>query len=357
MKIEFEINETINIGIYQAFHIDLRKSLFFDIETTGFSASHTTLYLIGVCYYDSKSQSFRGIQWFNEDGTQESKILSDFLEFATNYDILIHYNGDGFDLPYLKSKAEQFHLTFTLEQLQSFDIYKQCRLTKSLLCLDHIKLKCIEEYLNLNREDTKNGGELIKFYQTYIAKPNALIKQLLLLHNRDDIKGLLQITPILSYNLLLQNEYIITHLALKDSTAYITLSLNYPLPKRISKGKKEILLTAYQDTATLRIPIYQEELKFFYPNYKDYYYLPLEDTAIHKSVAFYVDKEYRTQAKAATCYSRKTGLFLPQFDTIVSPYFKREYNDKISYFELTEENCNNPDILKEYVSNILSVLL
>ena len=357
MKIEFDISETIDIGIYQAFHIDIRKAVFFDIETTGFSASHTKLYMIGLCYYDSKKNGFKGIQWFNEDGSNEQTILCEFLEFTSSYEILIHYNGDGFDLPYLKAKADQYHMAFSLAQMQSFDIYKQCRLTKPLLCLDHIKLKCIEDFLNLQREDQKNGGELIQIYQNYIAKPDTVAKELLLLHNRDDIRGLLLITPILSYNLLLQQEYSVTHLTLKDNTACITLSLNYSLPKRISKGKKDILFTAYQDAATLRIPIYQEELKFFYPNYKDYYYLPLEDTAIHKSVAFYVDKEYRTQAKAATCYSKKTGLFLPQFDTVVSPYFKKEYNDKTSYFELTDETCNNPELLKNYTASILSALL
>ena len=46
----------------------------------------------------------------------------------------------------------------------------------------------------------------------------------------------------------------------------------------------------------MRVPLYEEEMKYFYSNYKNYYYLPDEDTAIHKSVASYVDKKYRVQA-------------------------------------------------------------
>ena len=92
-------------------------------------------------------------------------------------------------------------------------------------------------------------------------------------------------------------------------------------------------------------------------NYKDYYYLPEEDTAIHKSVAFYVDKNYRTKAKAATCYSKKTGCFLPQHQVVVSPYFKLEYHDKITYFELTDEFIDNETDVKAYVMHVLSLLL
>lgn len=97
-------------------------------------------------------------------------------------------------------------------------------------------------------------------------------------------------------------------------------------------------------------------MKFFYKNYKDYYYLPKEDISIHKSVAFYVDKDYRTKAKAATCYSKKTGKFLPQFNEQIEPYFKIDYYDKTNYFELTDEVKNNPLILQNYTIHILEYL-
>ena len=45
----------------------------------------------------------------------------------------------------------------------------------------------------------------------------------------------------------------------------------------------------------LLVIIYQGELKHFYPNYREYYYLPHEDRAIHKSVALYVDRNFRTK--------------------------------------------------------------
>lgn len=65
----------------------------------------------------------------------------------------------------------------------------------------------------------------------------------------------------------------------------------------------------------------------------------------------------RTKAKAATCYSKKTGCFLPQHQVVVSPYFKLEYHDKITYFELTDEFIDNETDVKAYVMHVLSLLL
>lgn len=56
---------------------------------------------------------------------------------------------------------------------------------------------------------------------------------------------------------------------------------------------------------------------------KDYYYLPKEDRAIHRSIACYVDKAYRQKATAATCYIRQEGIFLPSFWHFTAPTFRK----------------------------------
>jgi hypothetical protein len=83
----------------------------------------------------------------------------------------------------------------------------------------------------------------------------------------------------------------------------------------------------------------------------------MEDTAIHKSVAFYVDKEFRTKAKAANCYSKKSGRFLPQYNETFEPFFKIEFFDKHSYFELTDECMSKPDFLEKYIPPLLNHIL
>ena len=191
-------------------------------------------------------------------------------------------------------------------------------------------------------------------------------RYLLQIHNYEDVLGMIDLLPILSYPQIFQGAFTVDSIvknlyedyqSITKNECIITLKNQYPVPKRISYGFDQFYLTSYQDTTKLSIKIYSGELKYFYPNYKDYYYLPEEDTAIHKSVAFYVDKNYRTKAKAATCYSKRPAVSPPQHQVVVSPYFKLEYHDKITYFELTDEFIDNETDVKAYVMHVLSLLL
>ena len=76
-------------------------------------------------------------------------------------------------------------------------------------------------------------------------------------------------------------------------------------------------------------------MKFFFDHPEDYYYLPAEDMAIHKSVATYVDKDFRKKATADNCYTKKDAIFVPQYETLITPFFKESNKDKLTYFELT----------------------
>ena len=72
----------------------LDKLLFIDIETTGFTAKNSSLYLIGTAFYDSDRWNIR--QWFAENYDDEQAILNDFFCFASDYTHLIHFNGNGY---------------------------------------------------------------------------------------------------------------------------------------------------------------------------------------------------------------------------------------------------------------------
>ena len=75
-------------------------------------------------------------------------------------------------------------------------------------------------------------------------------------------------------------------------------------------------------------------LKYFYSNYKDYYYLPEEDQAVHKSVGAYVDKAHRRQARAFDCYQKKDGIFLPQFSDFHTPSFRTALRESFALLSL-----------------------
>ena len=107
----------------------------------------------------------------------------------------------------------------------------------------------------------------------------------------------------------------------------------------------------------IKVPVFCEEMKFFYSDYKNYYYLPHEDMAVHKSVSMYVDPAFREQAAASTCYTRKHGEYLPQWDVIFEPFFKREYDSKHLFFELNEALKDNRKAFSRYTSHILSMMM
>ncbi len=337
----------------------LEELLFFDIETTGFSANASYVYLIGCITYSMKAQSFLVTQWFAESKQEESLLLHTFFTFAQKYRTLIHYNGQGFDMPYLSKKCIAYNLPYRFSSFASLDLYRCISPYKKLLKLTQLKQKSIEEYLEIYREDPFTGGELISVYEAYLAQPEEWRYATLIQHNLDDLRCMVKILPILSYADLFQGGFSITGHTLPETNPsdnadeiIFDIKPENSLPKRFSFGNQEFYFTGFKDKCKLKIRIYKKELKYFYPNYKDYYYLPAEDTSIHKSVAFYVDKNFRTQAKAANCYSRKTGRFLPQYEEIVTPYFKKEYKDKKTYFELTEEFTKNFDLLWKYIQHI-----
>ena len=338
----------------------LENMLFFDIETTGFSPDSSFVYLIGCVAYSEKTHGFQIAQWFAESKQEESILLHTFFDFAKDYHTLIHYNGQGFDMPYLSKKCQYYNLPYGFSDFSSLDLYRCISPYKKLLKLSQMKQKSIEEFLEIDREDPFSGGELISVYEAYLAhSDNQEHYQKLIQHNLDDLRCMVKILPILSYADFFQGVFSILGYTQSEKEQeenreeiIIEMEPKISLLKRISFGNQEFYFTGFKDRCKLKIQLYTGELKYFYPNYKDYYYLPAEDTSIHKSVAFYVDKDFRTQAKAVNCYSRKTGRFLPQYEELVTPYFKKEYKDKKTYFEFTKEFMENSDLLYQYIQHI-----
>ena len=78
--------------------------------------------------------------------------------------------------------------------------------------------------------------------------------------------------------------------------------------------------------------------------------------ALHKSVSEFVDKEHRLPATARTCYTKKESTYLPQWDILFEPIFKKEYEEKHCYFELTDDMKKNPEVFRKYALHILDMV-
>ena len=323
----------------------------FDIETTGFTANNTVLYLIGCAYY--KDNEWYITQWFNDDGESEGQIIHAFFDFIKDYRLLMHYNGDGFDIPYLKKKIELGEYDYSFDKIESVDLYKLIKQFKNILHLDNLKQKSLEKFIGINRLDKYSGGDLIKVYNDYIKKSSLQNKQLLLQHNYEDLEGFLYCTSLLSLNRFKAGCFSVKNMTVRSNKLLFILSLDYPIPKRITVTVGDILISGYKEEASVTVPIYSGDIKFFFDNYKEYYYLPAEDMAVHKSVSSYVDKNYRIQAKRDNCYVRHQGHFITQLDANIVSGYKFRYSDKESYIELSDSFLQNMDLLNAYARNII----
>lgn len=353
------ITQTIDININN--QLCIKDNLFFDIETTGFSRTGCFCYLIGVSFTDGRH--FTVIQWLAEGASDEPLLIHKFCELAENFSSIIHFNGDNFDIPFLTKRAAIHNIPLNLDNMRSIDLFKHAKGLKSILRLESYNQTTVEHFLGIHRNDTYTGGELIKVYKEYIKNDQLPAKhadneKLLLLHNFEDICGLIKISSIVSYNNIINK-----HISYKDieytpaydiadeakqsdnisSTAYITLSFSLPeeLPVSVLLKDEYYVLRAEHSTLKLRLPVITGILKYFYPNYKDYYYLPYEDTAMHKSIATYVDSECRIKATKETCYTKKHGTFImiPSYSGDMT-VFKKDYNDKNVYLILDPESTD-----------------
>lgn len=276
-----------------------QQPLFFDIETTGLSADISAITLIGCSDLNGNIT-----QWFNEDGFSQEQILSDFLAFIKSYDTLITFNGKTFDLPFLTSKIKEFKLNASFDSYKHLDLYQILKPYKNLWGLKNFRQKNLEEYLGLDRTDKLSGKKLIKTYQNYLEKGDIKDKEAVLLHNREDLLGLRDIYSLMSYPALLDGEFTLSSYSIENDEFNAYLNLDHEVPVCGNYKKSGICLTLKHSNAVLTCPLDDGHLKHYHRDYKNYYYLPMEDLVIHKSMKSFVDTSRLVRADKDNCYSK-----------------------------------------------------
>jgi uncharacterized protein len=304
------------------------KTLLFDIETTGLSSKTSQIYCIGFAYYIENSLEL--VQLFAESKEDELQLLSSFLEILPHYNNLISYNGRTFDLRYLQEKCKHYQLDPSPLELAHVDLYRLYTPFKKLLGLQDQKQKTLEQLLDTDRKDEYNGGELIKIYRKYLKFPEEEKLELLLLHNREDVYGLFLLCKLHSLCSLFSGEWKLGKIEYEEdgkTSLVFYLNLLEPLPVTISYYADKIFLYARSNTVVLKVPVLETTMRYYYDNYKDYYYFPEEDMAIHKMLAKYAASDHKVKATAKTAYTWQAGSFIPVYGD-----FKTE-NLKVFYYD------------------------
>ena len=342
------------------------ECVFIDIETTGLSSENAYIYLVGVAYFDSFKDSWEIKQWLISSANEEREMLSQVTDFLLSYKTIIHFNGNNFDLPFITARCKANGLSVNFDTMNGVDIYRRVASLKHFLKLDSCKQKSIEAFLGVERKDEFSGKDLIKVYKEYSSDNDPEKEKLLLLHNHDDVLGMLNILPVLKYADIffegvnvrkVQTNIYNDVLGMSKKELIISISLPSPIPAAINYNANGCYFSAKDSDGIIKVPLLHEEMKYFYSNYHDYYYLPEEDVAVHKSVSEFVDKDFREQATAHNCYTRKVSDYLPQWAPVeFEPFFKRDYDSSLLYFELTDELKTNRDAFKKYADHILKMM-
>lgn len=340
-----------------------KNGFFMDIETTGFTAKYNFIYLIGCGFI--KNNLFCTQQYIIENQSEEVELLHSFNKLLHQFDSIITFNGTRFDLPFLIERGNFHNITITFLSIHHLDLFSSLKPYKKILQLSSLKQKNIEIFLEIERKDAYNGGELIPVYLRYEHTHQVADEQLLLLHNYEDVMGMVDLLPTLAYkqlNLLSSaSSKQITYETLPAldnfQQSYVILTFTMPysfaIPIHYRVNKTVIWATKYM--LKFMIPITDGPMKLFYSDYKNYVYLSQEKYAIHKSVGQYVDPEYRQPAKASTCYSLVDGPFIPSYGYTKLQFFGENYKTRESYIQLSE--LNNPIFsLDEYLSCLVKAI-
>lgn len=237
--IRYTLDEQIDIPNSLKRELSDKKLCFIDIETTGFSRKYNHIILIGILYTENSKTEV--IQLFAHNKKDEQNLLCKFIDYIVDFDVIITFNGDAFDIPFINSRLHENNIDYEIDKNISLDILKIVRKKKNLLGLEKYNLKSIEKVLDINREDTISGKESVELYKEYVDSKNNDIKDIILRHNYEDIYNLPKVLKIFD---IIEDKSVI-----KFSIDYLNYLINISIDvERIDHKGNMLYIEGFTDT-------------------------------------------------------------------------------------------------------------
>lgn len=328
--------------------------ILFDIETTGLSARTSYVYLIGFLHMNGEECEL--VQLFCEDFNDEKEMLRSFLEYITDRSVLVSFNGNTFDVPYLNAKFERHKLRSYIEASCQIDLYRVLNKYRKYFPVEDMKLTTIEKHAGFERTDIFSGGDLIDVYAELVGRlklaritgkaedtenANALT-QTLLLHNSDDIEGLYYIYCKTKVTDLTNCDLNISTSLSEYELDIITKAAVFPVSFEYSTPESYVCNTA--SGTEFVYPVRSCTLKYFLPDYENYTYIIDKDVCMPTSIVSGVERSNRKKCTKKTAYIKKDGNFIPIPKSMTEycadnhiKMFKSDYDDKQSFVEATQD--------------------
>ncbi len=274
---------------------NLKKTVF-DIETTGLAPGRDMIINAGFCDPDTG----RLFQLFAENENDEERLLKELFYIISQHEVVITYNGDRFDLPFIKTRAEKFGIDADAF-FWSIDMYRYLK-SYWLMAgkMRHLDQKSVEIALGLSddRADRIGGGECIPLYRHYLSQQDAKSKDLILLHNADDVRQLARIynaAVFLPYDRIcsergfgiLAPRYVLCRSVRLDNNALYAEAKTLPggIPSSIYEDSYELEYDCFSGDIRLKIMLAAKETL----RYVDLNSLPCEKDALSELKGYHSD--------------------------------------------------------------------
>ncbi len=162
--------------------------LFMDIETLGLKS--VPLILIGVSRFENKKITVE--QFLLRDLDDEVSALEAFNSTVDEDTIFVSFNGQTFDIPYIKDRLNHHQIKTDLQRNHLDLMHFSRRAWKNHL--PNCKLQTIEKHLfDFEREDDVPSSMVPSFYKTYLETGNIGTLIPIVEHNKEDVITLARI--------------------------------------------------------------------------------------------------------------------------------------------------------------------
>lgn len=339
-------------------------TLLLDIETTGLSPKTASIYMIGTGRLIGDELCVTLL--FAETFDQEEAVITCFLNELSGFSEVITFNGERFDLPFIRERARKYGiLTDNMDALRSIDLLLNIRPFKKLLGLSSCRQKAIEALFHVDRDDEYDGGALIDVYMRYQNDPGPQAEKLLLLHNAEDITGMVHILPMLSYSKLTSCN---TSLASaewdpEEGQLLVRLDTDAALPHPATINESLCYIILEQNKIRAALSVYSGTLKYFFPYPAKYVYLTGEQTVVPKLLASAIPSSEKRPAKAAECFTPVEGDFIA-LDPVIwrknasffenDKIFRKDYDKKDVLYIKTDRTALDAKSLQSYIGLLIN---
>jgi uncharacterized protein YprB with RNaseH-like and TPR domain len=309
-------SETYQEPFYESklfrFYFEGLKLGVIDIETTGLNPDYSRFILGGLVAPDPQGK--RAVQLMAESKEEEASLLTAYLCELSDLDVLVSYNGDNFDLPFLNRRMLRSRISGDLPPaFLSLDLYRILdKYSNFRRLLPNLKQKTVETFLGLwaDRADEISCAESVELYLQYLKTGDDAIRDTILLHNRDDILQLSRMLRVFDkldlHKIMFHTGFIISNqgkkayirsiLLRKDSILVTGVLKNVSTDYRCYQNSHEAEFSGKRGDFTVKIPwknklsssfIDLEEFVFDcsvlekYPAYESGYLLVRTDTEVN----------------------------------------------------------------------------